>query len=90
MSCLSDENRAAFADGSASDEQLSAWHAWHDHIATCDACATRFAMNQVGSTKSGPASVKIVLERPFAGKDSKHRFGLQEVEQHHPVERRLA
>ena len=87
MSCLSDENRTAFADGSATDERLSAWH---DHIATCDACSTRFAMNQVGSTKSGPASVKIVLERPFAGKDSKHRFGLQKVEQHHPVEGRLA
>ena len=60
------------------------------HISTSDACATRLARKQVGSSQSGPASVTIVLKGPFAGKDSKHRFGLQEVERHHPVERRLA
>ena len=140
MSCLSDENLAALVSGSASDEQLSAWH---DHIATCDSCAAKAMRRQAGmhndrgdgsaptagdaeppdpdatitvkpvgkpnldakaehpptdaipgyrilkelhrggqgvvyqavqlSTKRKVA-LKVMLEGPFAGKDSKHRF----------------
>ena len=53
MSCLSDENLAALVDDSADTEQSATWEA---HIATCDACATRFARKQVGSSRSKPAS----------------------------------
>ena len=45
MPCLSDENLAAVVDGSATDEQLSAWH---DHIATCDSCAAKAMRRQAG------------------------------------------
>ena len=110
MSCLSDENLAALVDGSSDAEQSVTWKA---HISTCDACATRFARKQVGSSQSELAShsapdpdaipgcrilkelhrggqgvvyqvvqestkrkvaLKVMLEGPFAGKDSTHRF----------------
>jgi len=140
VSCLSDKNLAALVDGSASDEQLSAWH---DHIATCDSCAAKAMRRQAGVTdaseheptveaatsdSSDPdatvsikpigkpnldakaelppsdaipgyrilkelhwggqgvvyqavqestkrkVALKVMLEGPFAGKDSKHRF----------------
>ena len=45
MSCLSDENLAAWVSGSASDKPLSAWH---DHIATCDSCAAKAMRRQAG------------------------------------------
>ncbi len=60
MSCLSDENLAAFVDGSATDEQLSAWH---DHIATCDSCATRFARKQVGSMMSPDFNLSFLVPK---------------------------
>ena len=45
MSCPNDESLAALVDGSASDEQLSAWH---DHIAMCDSCAAKAMRRQAG------------------------------------------
>ncbi|MBW8042147.1 MAG: protein kinase [Planctomycetes bacterium] len=130
---MSNENLAALVDGSASDEQLSAWH---DHIATCDSCAAKAKQRQAGVTDREPTAeaaaagssdpdatitgkpdldakaelppsdaipgyrilkqlhsggqgivyqavqestkrkvaLKVMLEGPFAGKDSKHRF----------------
>ena len=53
MSCLSDENLAALVGGTAGTEQSATWKA---HISTCDACATRFARKQVGSSQPEPTS----------------------------------
>ena len=45
--CLSDHDLRVLVEGSASDEEVSAWKA---HIGSCDGCATRLARRQMGLT----------------------------------------
>ena len=60
MSCLSDENLAALVGGSADAEQ---WATWKAHIATCDACAIRFARKQVGSMMSPDLNLSVLVTK---------------------------
>ena len=43
--CLSDHDLRVLVEGSASDDEVSAWKA---HIRSCDGCATRLARRQMG------------------------------------------
>ena len=60
MPCLSDENLAALVDGSALAQHLATWKA---HIATCDACAARFARKQVGSMMSPDFNLSFLVPK---------------------------
>ena len=48
--CLSDHDLRVLVEGSASDDEVSAWKA---HIGSCDGCATRLARRQMGLTDGG-------------------------------------
>ena len=62
--CLSDQELTAFADGSATPEQIATWKA---HLTTCDSCAAR-AMRRTGElAPSEPDSSPSRPQSPPAG-----------------------